>query len=327
VSEFVVARNPDPESALPYLVRLPLPTGAVVLKVRETWPRTVKVYCHRATEWPEEPDIVERVPVRSCVARGASIDLVLDRSRENRSQFVFTRARGREAIFWQSARTARKARPNVSVPRARASGQMLEIVVDTAERYAWKFGPQQATTVKRSLPIGDYAVEADGHLVAVVERKSLQDLVGTFLSGKMWFLLAELSSVPRAALVVEHRYADVFKLERVRPAAVADWLAEAAVRYPSVPIMWCDTRALAEEWAYRFFGAAVAQHRVERAALPLFDTLEPAGPVPAPEPTTAEVRAWALRHGYSVPDRGRLKPEIWEAFRADRPAPDTSPPG
>ena len=37
---------------------------------------------------PEEPEIVERTPVRSCVRRGAAIDLVLDRGRENRSQVL-----------------------------------------------------------------------------------------------------------------------------------------------------------------------------------------------------------------------------------------------
>lgn len=320
MSEFVIARNPDPDSALPYLLRLPLPTGAVVLKAREPWPRTAKVYCHRATEWPEDPEIVERVPVRSCQQRGASIDLVLDRGRENRSQFVFTKARGREAIFWQSARTNKKARPNVNVPRARASGQVLEIIVDSGERYAWKFGPQQATTVRRRLAVGDYAVELEGQVIAAVERKSLADLVGTFIGGKMWFQLAELAAIPHAALVVEQRYADVFKLDRIRPAAVADWLAEAAVRYPTVPIMFCDTRTLAEEWTYRFLGAAVVQHHTEKAALPLVAGLTAAGPVPASEPTTAEVRAWALRNGYDVPDRGKLRPAIWEAFREGRPA-------
>lgn len=320
MSEFVVAKNPDPESALPYLVRVPLPTGPVVLKARETWPRTAKVYCHRAAEWPEHPEIVERVPVRSCVARGASIDLVLDRARENRSQFIFTVARGREAIFWQSPRTTKKARPNVNVPRARASGRVLEIVVDSNEQYAWRFGPQQTQTVRRKLAVGDYGVESDGELVAVVERKSLPDLVGTFTGGKMWPLLAELASVGHAAVVVEQRYAEVFKLERVRPSAVAEWLAEAAVRYPSVPIMFCDTRPLAEEWSYRFLGAALHQHQVDHAARPRFDSLQPAGPVPAPEPTTAEVRAWALRNGYEVSDRGTLRPEIWDAFRVNRPA-------
>ena len=80
--EFVIARNPDPNSTLPYLVRLPVGTRPVVLKVKDTWPRTAKVYCHPATEWPSEPEIIERVAVRSCTRRGAAIDLVLDRDDE-----------------------------------------------------------------------------------------------------------------------------------------------------------------------------------------------------------------------------------------------------
>ena len=107
--EFVIARNPDESSSLPFLLRLPLGPNGIALKVRDTWPRTAKVYCHRADEWPEGLDVIERVPVRSCVRRGAAVDLVLDRSRENRSQFVFTMARGREVIFWQTARTAKQA--------------------------------------------------------------------------------------------------------------------------------------------------------------------------------------------------------------------------
>ena len=76
---------------------------------------------------------------------------------ENRSQFVFTRARGREVIFWQSARTAKQARPAVSTPTRRASGLVLEILVDSHERYPWKFSAQQATTRRQALPAGDYA--------------------------------------------------------------------------------------------------------------------------------------------------------------------------
>lgn len=100
----------------------------------------------------------ESIPLRSCTRRGAAIDVVADRTREARSQFVLTRARGREMIFWQSARVAKAARPNVALPTARAAGlETLEIVVDTRERYAWKFAHQQATTVKRALAVGDYA--------------------------------------------------------------------------------------------------------------------------------------------------------------------------
>jgi hypothetical protein len=316
--EFVIARNPDPASSLPYIVRLPVGSRPVVLKAKETWPRTAKVFCHPATEWPDVDDleVVERVPVISCVRRGVAIDLVLDRAREHRSQFVFTTARGRDVVFWQSARTRKQARPNVAVPTARASGRRLDIVVDSRERYAWKFSGQQATTSKRALPVGDYAVEADGEIVAVVERKSIEDLVSTIVGGKLWSLLAAMADIPHAALVVDDRYSSLFKLTRVRPAALAEQIAEAAVRYPTVPIVFAETRQLAQEWTYRFFGAAIDQRVNDAVGAARLDALAVAGPVPVAEPTTAEVRAWAIAAGLDVGDRGRLHPDVWEAHRA-----------
>jgi hypothetical protein len=314
--EFVIARNPDESSSLPFLIRLPLGPNGVALKVRETWPRTSKVYCHRADAWPDDLDVIERVPVRSCVRRGAAIDLVLDRAREHRSQFVFARARGREMIFWQSARTTKQARPSVSLPTARAAGQVLEILVDSHERYAWTFTDQQATTSRRALHAGDYAVAADGQIVASVERKSLDDLVSTLTTGKLRYLLADLAALPRAALVVEDRWSSVFKLERVRPAVVADGLAEAQVRFPTVPIVFGETRKLAQEWTYRFLGAALAHHHDDTHGDARLTELPDAGAVPPAAPTTAEVRRWALANGYDVSDRGRLRPEIWTAYHA-----------
>ena len=262
---FEVARNPDAASKLPYLVRLPVAEGDVVVKAREPWPRTGAVYCHPADgEWPRAAELVERVPVRSCRRRGSAIDLVLDRPREHRSQLVYTRVRGRQVIFWQSPRTARAARPGVRVPGRRAGGlDALTILVDTRERYPWRFGRQRAVTLERqALPAGDYAVEAPGGgLAAVVERKTLVDLAGSLTDGSLNYLLAELAEQPRAAVVVEDRYGGVFKLEHVQPGFVADLLGALAVRYPAVPVVFCDTRPLAQEWAYRFLGAALAELR------------------------------------------------------------------
>jgi hypothetical protein len=42
----------------------------------------------------------------------------------------------------------------------------------------------------------------------------------------------------------------------VRPALVADGLAELQVRWPTVPIASCETRQLAKEWVYRYLAAA-----------------------------------------------------------------------
>ena len=263
---FEVAANPDPDSTLPFLIRLPLPQGELVLKARDSWPRTAKVYCHRAEDgWPDDPQIIERIPVRSCQRRGVAIDLALDRPRENRSQLVFTRIQsGREGIFWQSARTTRQARPGIRVPRRRAAELAhLTILIDTRERYPYKFTQQQASTERRALPAGDYGIAHDDEIVAVVERKSLDDLVRRLIDGQLTYALADMASIPRAAVVVEDRYSSLFKLELTKPGFVTELLAALTVRYPTVPIHFCETRPLAEEWTYRFLGAALAYHQAE----------------------------------------------------------------
>jgi hypothetical protein len=257
---FEVATNPDPDSTLPFLIRVPLPDGELVLKARDSWPRTAKVYCHRAERWPENPEIVERIPMRSCQRRGVAIDLVLDRPRENRSQLVFTRIQGgREGIFWQSARTTRQARPGIRVPRRRAADLAhLTILVDSRERYPYRFAIQQATTERQALPAGDYGIAHDEQIVAIVERKSLHDLVRRLIDGQLTYALAEMAAIPRAAVVIEDRYSNLFKLEHTKPGFVTEMLAALTVRYPTVPITFCETRPLAEEWTYRFLGAALA---------------------------------------------------------------------
>jgi len=321
VSELLLAANPDPDSSLPFLLRVPL-GGGLVFRVKATWPRTNAVFAYPvpADEWPDDADIVERIPLRSVVQRGAAIDIVAARGREQRSQLVYTKARGRDMVFWQSPRTRKQARPDVTMPTARAAGIAgLQVLVDTREQRPYRFATQQVTTVKAPLACGDYAVAHDGALVASVERKSLDDLVGSLTSGRLRFALGELATLPRAAVVVEERYSAVFALERIRPAVVADALAELQVRWPSVPIVFCDNRRLAEEWTYRYLAAAYAWAGNEAGALERIGlTPAPAPAVAAPVvgPSVAEVRAWAREVGYSVPDRGRLRAAIVEAYEA-----------
>jgi len=317
--ELLIARNPDPESTLPFLLRIPIADG-LVFRTKDTWPRTNALFCYPVplSEWPAAPEIVERVALRACTRRGAAIDVVADRGREQRSQIVFTNARGREMVFWQSPRTRKQARPDVRVPTARAAGIVeLEIVVDAHERYPYRFAGQKVRTVRRALPCGDYAVTSGAKLVAAVERKSLPDLVSSLTTGRLRFSLGELAALPRAAGVVEGRYSKVFSLDRVRPALVADGLAELQVRRPTLPIHFCESRKLAEEWTYRYLAAAYTWAEDEARAIDRIGagdhgTVDAPGP---PEPSTAEVRAWARAQGFSVPDRGRLRPEIRQAWR------------
>jgi hypothetical protein len=339
VAELLIARNPDPDSKLPFLLRVPLGPG-LVFRTSGTWPRTKALFCYPVglAEWPDQPEIVERVPVRSCTRRGAAVDLVLDRSREHRSQIVYTKGRGREMVFWQSPRTRKQARPNVSLPTARAGGFTdFEIVVDSHERYAYRFPGQQVRTVVRTLPCGDYGVTIDGRIVTSVERKSLADLASSVTNGTLRFAIAELAALPRAAVVVEERYSQLFKIDWVRPSVVADGIAELQIRWPNVPIVFCDNRALAEEWTYRYLAAARTWAEDEAAALlrigvdggevgssPLEDgirgrlrVVKATSPGDVP---TSEVRDWARAAGMEVSDRGRLRPEIWDAWRRAHPA-------
>lgn len=257
--ELLIARNPDADSSLPHLIWVPAGDG-LVFSVKDTWPRTAAVFCFPLPRdvWPAEPEIVERIALRSCVRRGRAIDIIADRAREQRSQIVYTTARGRDMVFWQAPNTRKQAKPKVRTPTAKAAGTDgdLVILVDTRERYGYTFPGQRVRTERRALISGDYAVEVDGLIWASVERKSLADLITSLRGGKLRFAMAELASLPRAAVVVEDRFSQIFKQDFVRPAEVADGLAELQIRYPQVPIVYAETRKLAQEWTYRFLAAA-----------------------------------------------------------------------
>ena len=270
-ASFLVARNPDPDSSLPYLLRVPL-EGGILLKARERWPTTARVYCHPLEEWPPDAEIVEAVGVRHCQRRGAAIDLVLDRGRNNRSQIVFTkpnvgRAGGRPMIFWQTARTAQRARPGQRVPTRRASQlDQLTIEVDTRERYPYKFAGRPVQRQRTALPVGDYAIRDGERLIACVERKTPEDFSKSLVDGSLNYALAELAALPAAAVVVEARYGALLDNQRTQPGWLLELVARLQVRYPSVPIVFADSRKLAEEYTYRFLAAALVHHAPEHPA-------------------------------------------------------------
>lgn len=318
VVELLIATNPNADSRLRYLLRLPL-DGGQVFATSDVWPRTKALYCHplSADYWPDEPAIVESVELRSCRRRGAAIDVVAARSRENRSQLVFTTARGRDVVFWQGPRTAKQSRPGVRTPTARAAGiAELAIIVDSHERYGYDFAGKPVTTSRRALPCGDYGLTIEGRLLAAVERKSLADLASCLLTGTLKYQLTELAALPRAVVVVEDRFSEIFTLTHARPATIADSLAELQVAFPNVPIVFCQTRKLAQEYTYRYLAAAhtwAADNSYAATTLGPEPTIVAA---PAqPGPSSAEVRAWARSAGLPVSDRGRLRPEIIEAWR------------
>lgn len=254
---FRVAQNPDPDSRLPYVIWLPI-EGGMVLKARETWPRSNRVFCApEAAPWDEAASLLVDVPVLLCRRRGAAIDLVLDRQSLSRSQFVFTQARGRPAIWWQTQKTAQAANPGARIPRGRA-GEALIVAIDTREKYGWKFAGRSVTVVRRALPAGDYAALAGDDVVAVVERKTLENLATSLSDGSLPFQMQRLAEAARAAIVVEGDYPDLFLRQPGRGSWLADMLGRLAIRYPELPIVFAGSRRFAEEWAFRFLAAATA---------------------------------------------------------------------
>jgi hypothetical protein len=167
--------------------------------------------------------IVEEVPIRHCARRGPAIDLVVDRARNNRAQFVFTEVRARPAIFWQTRKVAGAARPGVRVPSRKASGlETFVIEVDACERYPYTFSGRRVEVERVALPAGDYGVKAGEEVVAVVERKKEEGLAASLSDGSLGFVMGELASLPAAAVVVEGRYSSLFKVPKVAPG----WLPE-----------------------------------------------------------------------------------------------------
>jgi ERCC4-type nuclease len=160
--------------------------------------------------------------------------------------------------FWQTQKTAKTANPGARVPRRRALAEGFTIVVDTRERYPFRFAGRDVSTERATLPAGDYGVPAEEALLAVVERKTLENLMSSLSDGTLAFQMQRLSELPLAAIVVEGRYPSVVTAEHAPGGWLADVLARLQVRYPDVQIVFADSRRFAEEWTFRFLASALA---------------------------------------------------------------------
>jgi hypothetical protein len=80
---------------------------------------------------------------------------------------------------------------------------------------------------------------------------------------------------------------------------------------PTVPIVFSETRKLAEEWTDRYLAAAAAWAADDEA---LTGRLRDQVAAEARRAPAAEVRAWARSVGMAVGDRGRLPAEVVQAW-------------
>lgn len=254
MDEFLVAHNPIVTSKLPYLLHLPLAHGSIWLAAKESWPRSSRVFCYPVHPPSAELDIIERIPVLSCRRNGPAIDLILNRTMLRRSQFVFVTNRGRRQIFWQTAKAAKAAKPGLRIPYVPARGADV-YYIDSRERYGYVFAGKRLQ--RRALPVGDYAVMDDNdHIVAAVERKTLEDFATSLVDASLAFEILELATLPHAAVVVEGRYSDLLRYGRMPTGYLPELVARLNVLYPQVPILFLETRRVAEQWVQRFLGMA-----------------------------------------------------------------------
>jgi hypothetical protein len=95
--------------------------------------------------------------------------------------------------------------------------------------------------------------------LAVVERKTLDNLLADF--GTMPVLhqrLAELAAQENHALVIEAPYADFLnskKIHHYTPSFCARAIAELYALHPTLRMVFCANRKVANEWTRHFFTA------------------------------------------------------------------------
>ena len=246
----------------------------LVLRTQDRWPAANRnIFCLREKESPEPGEILEEielVPIVVFHQRGPRLSVVLDRKRYKRCDFLFfTKSyKGRpgetyEQIFWMTQKSLQQRRPSRKLS-LRHTATDFTVRIATNERYPWRFPGLQ--TERGSLPTGDYALVNDGDITAVVERKTLDNLLAEF--GVMQVLhqkLAELAGYEHHALVVEAPYADFLNPKKVHhytPAFCARAIAEMYALHPRLRLVFCANRKVANEWTRSYF-AAVWERRLE----------------------------------------------------------------
>lgn len=277
---FAVVHDPAADGT-PFVVRVTVDGDPLTFAVSEPWPSGERLRC-RVAAWPDGDgvEVVDECAVTSTTRRGPVVDVLLDRGVRNRAQFVLAPVevddRGsavdgaEEAVFWQTPSTAASAAPRQRVPTARERGVTdLAVLVDTRERRHWEFPDHDVTCLRRKLEAGDYGVERDGRVIAVVERKKTSDFAKGLMRGRMPSQMAALAEVPRSAVVVESSYANVLNRKRIARKRMADLIASVQAAYPTVPIVFAGSRGSAQEWTYHFLAACLSHHDDEATASPL----------------------------------------------------------
>ena len=124
----------------------------------------------------------------------------------------------------------------------------ITVVVDTREQEPYHFDPDSVTVTRRALPAGDYPLEGWEDAVAV-ERKTLEDLVGTVIRSRKRFRkeVERLAEFEAACVVVEANLSDILTRgyrSGAHPNAVLGAVLSIVVDF-RVPVFFCSDRQAA----------------------------------------------------------------------------------
>jgi len=237
----------------------------LVLRTQDRWPAAGKhIFCLREEEPPEPDETLEEIEQVNIIAlneRGRRSSIVLDRKRYKRCDFLFLKKsyKGRpgesyEQIFWLTQRSIEQHRPSFKLVSRRTDAEMV-VRVHSNEKYPWRF--PGAVTERGVISSGDYSLMDGNKVLAVVERKTLDNFLADF--GTMPVLhqrLAELGAQTNHALVIEASYADFLNPKKVHhytPGFCAKAIAELFALHPNLRIVFCSNRKIANEWTRHFF--------------------------------------------------------------------------
>jgi len=255
-----------------------LKDGEVWLRLRAQsgWPGAgTQVFCLRdSAALPAHAEEVERARLIAVKRMGARLTLVFDRRSRRRCDFLFVSRSSRgdpqrryEQIFWQTQQALVQRRPKLALPALRSAAGFT-VWIASEERYPWRF--PGCRVERRRLPAGDYALVEDGRQLAVVERKTFENLLADL--GVIPLLrqrLLDLSAQANSALVVEAAYEDFLssrKLHHYTPAFCAAAIADLYASLPALRIVFCGNRKTANAWTRAFFSAVLANHRGQAGA-------------------------------------------------------------
>jgi hypothetical protein len=262
---WMVFQNDDEK--FPYILCIEeSPTKFLCLAAQEKWPGTnKKIFCHRVG-YLDENELIGLNPVDCCTIKsswnyGKKFEIILDRKMRKRCWFIILQKEYKtrpgeyyEQIFWVTQASARARGRKAYIPQG-GKNESLNIIVDTRERYSWRF--PECNIVKENLPVGDYALTLNDSIVAVVERKTKENLLYNLQSFEILRAsLHELKTCSYRAVVFECSYADLINPKKnpyFKPSYIADVLAELYVLFPDIQIIFCDNRKIANEWTYRWF--------------------------------------------------------------------------